>query len=180
MDLSKTLTVYGRKPVLEALRDPTLDPHRLHLADKNKPGGIISEIETAAKKRSIPMTSPRRPRKTGQNRVDIRIKAGIARKVRPNRGPRAKRAGFQSRARRLVQRANPTSAAALPQRLAVEAMHPNGIARRPMILQNGLYPPVAKPRQDPHAQWAARARESCACQRDQTPCRGGASKIERK
>ena len=55
MDLSKTLTVYGRKPVLEALRDPTLDPHRLHLADKNKPGGIISEIETAAKKRSIPI-----------------------------------------------------------------------------------------------------------------------------
>ena len=119
------------------------------------------------------MTSPRRPRKTGQNRVDIRIKAGIARKVRPNCGPRAKRAGFQSRARRLVQRANPTSAAARPLHQAVEAMQPNGIARRPMTPQNGLYPPVAKPRQDPHAQRAARARESCACQRDQTPCRGG-------
>ena len=69
------------------------------------------------------------------------------------------------------------SAAALPLHQAVEAMQPNGIARRPMIPQNGLYRPVAKPRQDPHAQRAARARESCACQRDQTPCHGGQNKI---
>lgn len=53
MDLSKTLTIYGRKPVLEALNDPSLEPQRLHLADSNKPGGIVSQIETVAKKRDI-------------------------------------------------------------------------------------------------------------------------------
>jgi len=53
MDLSKTLTIYGRKPVLEALNDTTLSPQRLHLADSNKPGGIVSQIETAAKKRAV-------------------------------------------------------------------------------------------------------------------------------
>lgn len=53
MDLSKTLTIYGRKPVLEALNDTALSPQRLHLADSNKPGGIVSQIETAAKKRDI-------------------------------------------------------------------------------------------------------------------------------
>ena len=49
MDLSKTLTIYGRKAVLEALNDTALSPQRLHLADSNKPGGIVSQIETAAK-----------------------------------------------------------------------------------------------------------------------------------
>ena len=53
MDLSKTLTIYGRKPVLEALNDPSLAPQRLHLADSNKPGGIVSQIETVAKNRDI-------------------------------------------------------------------------------------------------------------------------------
>ena len=53
MDLSKTLTIYGRKPVLEALNDNALSPQRLHLADSNKPGGIVSHIETAAKKHDI-------------------------------------------------------------------------------------------------------------------------------
>lgn len=56
MDLSKTLTIYGRKPVLEALNDPTLSPQRLHLADSNRAGGIVSQIETAAKRRDIPVS----------------------------------------------------------------------------------------------------------------------------
>lgn len=42
------LTIYGRKPVLEALQDKNLQCHKLHLADSNKNGGIIDEIiETA-------------------------------------------------------------------------------------------------------------------------------------
>ncbi len=53
MDLSKTLTIYGRKPVLEALNDLDLTPQRLHLANSNKPGAIVRQIETAAKKRNI-------------------------------------------------------------------------------------------------------------------------------
>ena len=111
--------------------------------------------------------------------VDIRIKAGIVRKVRPNRGPRAKRAGFQSRARSLVQRSNPTSAAALPLHQAVEALQPNGIARRPMIPQNGLCPPVAKYLQN-HVVAEQAAQAKPGYQRGQTPCRAGVTKIERK
>src|SRR6187402_2965378 len=38
------LTVYGRKPVLEALQDKATNIHRLHLAESNKSGGIIDEI----------------------------------------------------------------------------------------------------------------------------------------
>ena len=53
MDLSKTLTIYGRKPVLEALQDDRLSPSRLHLADSNKPGGIVGQIEDLAKMRAI-------------------------------------------------------------------------------------------------------------------------------
>jgi 23S rRNA (guanosine2251-2'-O)-methyltransferase len=47
------LTIYGRKPVLEVLLDPTVPVFRLHLADSNKPGGIIAEIEAAARARAI-------------------------------------------------------------------------------------------------------------------------------
>jgi 23S rRNA (guanosine2251-2'-O)-methyltransferase len=53
MDLSKTLTIYGRKPVLEALQDHRLSPSRLHFADSNKPGGIVGQIEDLAKTRAI-------------------------------------------------------------------------------------------------------------------------------
>ncbi|WP_049721969.1 TrmH family RNA methyltransferase [Gilvimarinus polysaccharolyticus] len=45
------LTVYGRKPVLEALQQPGIEVYRLHLAQSNKRGGIIDEILMAAEKR---------------------------------------------------------------------------------------------------------------------------------
>lgn len=47
------LTIYGRKPVLEALQDHSLPIHKLHLADSNKPGGIIAEIIALAEQRNI-------------------------------------------------------------------------------------------------------------------------------
>lgn len=47
------LTIYGRKPVLEALQDPQLAVYKIHLADSNKPQGIIKEIITAAENRDI-------------------------------------------------------------------------------------------------------------------------------
>ena len=53
IDLSKTLTIYGRKPVLEALRDPQIQPRRLHLANSNKSAGIIIEIIKSAEGRGI-------------------------------------------------------------------------------------------------------------------------------
>lgn len=50
---AKTLTIYGRKPVLEALSDHALAVTTLHLADTNKTGGIVSDIVTAAARRGV-------------------------------------------------------------------------------------------------------------------------------
>ena len=47
------LTIYGRKPVLEALEDRDIPIHCVHLADSNKPGGIIRDIETLTQQRGI-------------------------------------------------------------------------------------------------------------------------------
>jgi 23S rRNA (guanosine2251-2'-O)-methyltransferase len=47
------LTVYGRKPVIEALQQTNIDCFRLHLAESNKSSSIITEIEQLAKKRGI-------------------------------------------------------------------------------------------------------------------------------
>jgi 23S rRNA (guanosine2251-2'-O)-methyltransferase len=49
------LTIYGRKPVLEALQDQSLNIYKLHLADSNKEGGIIEQIKTLAAQRHIPI-----------------------------------------------------------------------------------------------------------------------------
>ncbi len=42
------LTIYGRKPVLEALQDPSIKPYRLHLADSNRVAGAIQEMTKLA------------------------------------------------------------------------------------------------------------------------------------
>ncbi|PCJ92996.1 MAG: 23S rRNA (guanosine(2251)-2'-O)-methyltransferase RlmB [Porticoccaceae bacterium] len=49
----RLLTIYGRKPVLEALLNPEIPCYRLHLADSNKPGGIIKQIITLAEQRGV-------------------------------------------------------------------------------------------------------------------------------
>ncbi|MYM62666.1 RNA methyltransferase [Pseudomaricurvus sp. HS19] len=49
---NQMLTVYGRKPVLEALQEPSARPYRLHLASSNKPGGIIAEIMALAESKA--------------------------------------------------------------------------------------------------------------------------------
>ncbi|MFT7129607.1 MAG: 23S rRNA (guanosine2251-2'-O)-methyltransferase [Gammaproteobacteria bacterium] len=49
----KLLTIYGRKPVLEALEDKSLTIYKLHLSDSNKEGGIISQITELAAQRQI-------------------------------------------------------------------------------------------------------------------------------
>ena len=51
----RMLTVYGRKAVLEALRNESLDCHALHLARSNREEGIISEIRLYAESRGIPV-----------------------------------------------------------------------------------------------------------------------------
>lgn len=42
--LNSVLTIYGRKPVLEALENNKLHISRLHLADSNKSGGTLDSI----------------------------------------------------------------------------------------------------------------------------------------
>ena len=54
---SKVLTVYGRKPVLEALQDNTLPCHAVHLASSNRRDRIIDEIEATARQRDIAIKS---------------------------------------------------------------------------------------------------------------------------
>lgn len=46
-------TLYGRQPVLEALRDPTLDCFRLHLARSNKPCQMIDDMRALATDRQV-------------------------------------------------------------------------------------------------------------------------------
>ena len=50
---SRVLTVYGRKPVLEALCDDSLQCHALHLARSNREAGIIAQIRQQAESRGV-------------------------------------------------------------------------------------------------------------------------------
>ena len=50
---SKMLTIYGRKPALEALKDQNLQCHALHLADNNREGGVIAELTAQASSRGV-------------------------------------------------------------------------------------------------------------------------------
>ena len=50
-DPNEGLTLFGRKPALEALLDPSLTIHCLHLADSNRPAGIIAQITAEAERR---------------------------------------------------------------------------------------------------------------------------------
>lgn len=51
----RVLTVYGRKPVLEALQHADLPCHALHLADSNREEGVLREILRMAGQRDIPL-----------------------------------------------------------------------------------------------------------------------------
>ncbi len=41
----RVLTIYGRKPALEAVQTPNVKIHRLHFAETNKPAEILNQIE---------------------------------------------------------------------------------------------------------------------------------------
>lgn len=51
----RVLTLYGRKPALEALRDDSLQCHTLHLAESNRESGIVAELRAAAERRGVPI-----------------------------------------------------------------------------------------------------------------------------
>ena len=52
-ELAKTLTIYGRKPVLEALQDHSLNARTLHWASSNQNSGIARDILAAACARGV-------------------------------------------------------------------------------------------------------------------------------
>lgn len=52
-DFGKILTIYGRKPVLEALQDRSLQLYSLHLADSNKAAPILDEMKQLAAQRQL-------------------------------------------------------------------------------------------------------------------------------
>ena len=49
----RVLTVFGRKPVLEALHTPQLSLHALHVADSNREDGVMAEILREATRRRL-------------------------------------------------------------------------------------------------------------------------------
>jgi 23S rRNA (guanosine2251-2'-O)-methyltransferase len=58
---SKVLTIYGRKPALEALQDERLQCHALHLALNNRESAIINQLKEQAARRGIPVREHSRP-----------------------------------------------------------------------------------------------------------------------
>jgi len=49
----RLLTLYGRKPVLEALQDADIPVYRLHLAESNRREGIINTLLALAEQRGV-------------------------------------------------------------------------------------------------------------------------------
>lgn len=50
---ARMLTLFGRKPALEALQDRSLRVHRLHLAQTNKSAAILDQMQALAKQRGV-------------------------------------------------------------------------------------------------------------------------------
>lgn len=48
-------TLYGRQTVLEALKDQSIKPYKLHLADSNRTAGTLADIMQIAEKKQIPL-----------------------------------------------------------------------------------------------------------------------------
>jgi 23S rRNA (guanosine2251-2'-O)-methyltransferase len=48
-------TLYGRQAVLEALKDKSLQPYKLHLAESNRSGGTMADILQVAEQRGVPL-----------------------------------------------------------------------------------------------------------------------------
>jgi len=52
----KVITLYGRNVVVEMLQDRSIEIHKLHMANSNKPDGSIKKILLLAKERGIEIT----------------------------------------------------------------------------------------------------------------------------
>ncbi len=65
-EFRRLLTIYGRKAVLEALQDNSLDCQTLHLANSNRPAAILDDIINCAQRRQV---SQRHHDKQGLSRI---------------------------------------------------------------------------------------------------------------
>ncbi|QOP44993.1 TrmH family RNA methyltransferase [Sulfurimonas paralvinellae] len=52
----KIITLYGRNVVIEMLQDKSIEIHKLHMANSNKPDGAIKKILLLAKERGVAIT----------------------------------------------------------------------------------------------------------------------------
>lgn len=52
-NFARMLTIFGRKPVLEALQDASLQSRRLHLANSNKAAPILEQMQTLAQQKGV-------------------------------------------------------------------------------------------------------------------------------
>ena len=52
----KIITLYGRNVVVEVLQNSTVEVHKLHMANSNKPDGVVKTILALAKTRNIDIT----------------------------------------------------------------------------------------------------------------------------
>lgn len=69
------LTIYGRKPVLEALQDPSISVAKIHMAHSNKPATILSNIEKLAISQNVEL-----------NWIDKRVLSRISRNSKQDQG----------------------------------------------------------------------------------------------
>lgn len=55
-NFEKLITLYGRNVVIEVLQDKSIDIHKLHMSNSNKPDGAVETILSLAKSRGIEVT----------------------------------------------------------------------------------------------------------------------------
>jgi len=53
LNTQRLLTIYGRKPVLEALQDESLEIFRLHFSESNRPSAELKKMAALAKERGV-------------------------------------------------------------------------------------------------------------------------------
>ena len=53
LNTQRLLTIYGRKPVLEALQDESLEIFRLHFSESNRPSAELKEMAALARRRGV-------------------------------------------------------------------------------------------------------------------------------
>ena len=78
------ITLYGRKPVLESLKDESVQIFRLHVSDSNKEGETINETLRIAELRGVEVVTHSR-RELSRISKNSRQDQGVAVDIEPKR-----------------------------------------------------------------------------------------------